>query len=179
MQQPYFLLTIEFLFLISTLVLWWVRRREDSRYIDLQSNLAQPLSEKQKALRRAGKSLHEADCEVPIPWGWPNCANYRGRRKNRTASESLYMLADVLFKEKQLISEAPVNPRIKNSFRALIEDAHHPVNRNQDITKPTGQDGLPDDIWYIGPIAETRRIAEDKLRFAKQAVHEIKTPWGW
>jgi hypothetical protein len=177
-QPSYTLLFLEILFLGVTLAIWFARRREENRGLGLGGGPVSAASAPSRTNRRPCGRTNDALREVPIPWGWPNCVDYRGKRNKRSASESLHYLADVLFTEKQLVSNAVVNPRIVNSIRALIEDRYRPVDRDQQLVVELPAH-VDEDIWYVGPVAETRAVADRQYRSNLHEVRELRAPWGW
>lgn len=177
-QPSYTLLFLELVFLGVTLAVWFVRRREEGRGLAIGGGPAPAIVERTRAIRRSRSRANGALRDVPIPWGWPNCNRYRGTQRKRTASESLHYLADVLFTEKQLVSKSAVDPRVVRSIRALIEDRHHPVDRREELVlaAPAQAD---EDIWYVGPVAETRAAADRQYRTNLHEIRELRAPWGW
>lgn len=177
-QPSYTLLFLEFGFLAVTLVVWFIRRREESQSVSVVGGPAEVAKIVRRQTRRLRAGEDERMRQVPIPWGWPNCTRYRGRRSDRTMSEALHGFVDVLFREKQLVSEAAADPRIVNSIRALIEDRHHRVDREQAVNG-TGTAPVDEDIWFVGPVAETRAAANSKYRSNLHEIRELRAPWGW
>lgn len=178
MQPSYTALFLEIMFLSVTLVIWFIRRRDENQNVAVVGGPAdiQPIIRRRVRRVRAGED--ERMRNVPIPWGWPNCTHYRRGRSERTLTESLHNFADVLFREKQLVSEAASDPRIVNSIRALIEDRHHRVNRDQAVDAE-GRPLVDEDIWFVGPVAETRAAADEQYRGKLHEIRELRAPWGW
>jgi len=43
----------------------------------------------------------------------------------------------------------------------------------------TGNLLVDEDIWYVGPVAETRAAADTMYRHNLHEVRELRAPWGW
>jgi hypothetical protein len=176
-QPSYTLLFLECLFLGVTLAVWFARRREETRNLTVAGGAVAPFAPPPRRRGRGGDDHRMR--EVPIPWGWPNCRFYRGKRSRRSMSESLHYFADVLFREKQLVSDVGPDPRITDSIRALIEDRYRPVARSPIAEAAAVRPLADEDIWYVGPVAETRAAADLKYRTNLHEVRELRAPWGW
>lgn len=163
--------------LATALAVWFKRRREEGSGMGFDMGPVRLHQQRRRPFRIRASNTNDALRNIPIPWGWPNCTYYRGRSE-RTMSEALHNFADVLFREKQLVTEAESDPRIINSIRAVTEDRFHPVDRSQGVSA----DVQPDwdvDIWFIGPVAESRAAADRKYRSNLLEVRELRAPWGW
>ena len=178
LEQTQVLLILEFAFLFATLLVWFAKRRDEAHVLDLQTPAKRPGDKRYGVNRRASKDLRETARAVPIPWGWPNCAGYRWRRGRLTASEALQLFADTLSAERQLVSAAANDPSFTASIRSQIEDRYHPAGRDAGQWEPALPE-IPEDIWMLGPAAESRAAAGRQLRIAKQGVRELRRPWGW
>ncbi|MEJ8566088.1 hypothetical protein [Elongatibacter sediminis] len=203
MAHTGYLLLFEFTFLGVMLCLWLAKRGQQSLEENLEVQTVR-LSKVAGDYRRIGdgqasRELRKLARELPIPWGWPNCRNYHGRgMATRSAGEAMHYFAECLFREKQLVAEAAPDPRVFNSVRALIEDRHHPVDKDEvpaaalerfdvaaiiepDAARSPNGGFARHDVWMglVGPVAESRKAAEKKLKLNTLEQYELKRPWGW
>jgi hypothetical protein len=171
-------LILEVAFLAVSLMVWFIRRRDESESFGLAGGPAEPRVREADRHQRKGPVVDERLRDVPVPWGWPNCRHYRDRRPRRTLSETMYGFVDVLFTEKQLVSDVASDPKVIGSIRALLEDRHHPVRRKVE-SEPEAKPDPDKDIWFVGPVAESREAANLKFREDLHQVRELRAPWGW
>jgi len=140
--------------------------------------------------------------KVPTPWGWSRYQELNGRAiPESDLSAALHSFTNRLLRQKELVSSQSGDPRISDSFRALLEDRYGPVNRRprepityEKVKRPLLRDpSEPHDQMDNFGTGEADRVRRKIQRFsglkadpefargkARQIeLKDVKQPWGW
>lgn len=187
---PY-MLAAEVLVLGTLLFAWY--KRHPNRYLS-HSFRANGNPRPGKDVEKSPVALSPEALNIPIPWGWPNYQNQRGRRGEKPSlSDAMRNFTDCLIREKQLVVPNRIDPRHAGSIRALLEDRYRPVRRygdgaldangvDQNVVVGTVVKLVTNHYGRIVPIRTLKPSSEAMpgadLIFAAPD-REIRRPWGW
>ncbi len=206
---PYPLLVLEAVVLLLLVSIWLLKTRLANRRFKAHARREAQLRREAGAGRSANgasdprldpRAVREAARHIPIPWGWPN----HELQDYRTVSEQVAELGQRLVRRREVARSRFNDPRVANSFRALIEDRYQRVDRlvmpaitYEKVKAPRLRDpnlepdqmddfgqqqsimngrALPDvgRVVSVRPAAAAKKPASEPVR-----IENIRRPWGW
>jgi len=104
----------------------------------------------------------EPVANVPTPWGWPGNDPMAHSHDEHGVSESLHRFVDHLLSEKQTIENREYLLKRDKNLRLLVEDRYG-------VSRPRANGGGAGSKSDAGP----------PIRFDRNILREVRTPWGW
>ena len=210
------------LWVIGLLCLVLVRSRVKSRAVHSKHRYLTRLMQRQVTAAASRKRIHSAGSgkqsarpdlghrlilkrelqKVPTPWGWSRHQELNGGGVVKpNFSAAMQSFTNRILRQKELVSSPSNNPRISDSFRALLEDRYGPVNRRpagpikyEKVKAPLLRDpSEPHDQMDNFGTGEAERIRQKVQRLHSMKVDpaltreyyphidlkDVKLPWGW
>jgi hypothetical protein len=113
------------------------------------------------------KGSSKVRLDVPTPWGWPGNDSRTQAAEDLSVSETLQRFVDHLMVEKQTVEDRNYVQKRNESLRSLLEDRYGPSRNNTNGYGKSESKKEPTDLTG-SPIVVDRN-----------ALREVRTPWGW